>query len=97
MNQILQGWNKVLKDFRHWKMILKYPYCDFDSAVFFANLGNPPNSLVDYYAAGMEQIDAYEEVMYYDNLWELYGGIEKRMKEGDELMKEVDEFLDEKL
>ena len=96
MNQILQGWNKVLKDYRHWKMILRYPYCPFNTCVFFGNLGHPPNSLVDYYVAGMKQLDEYEEVMY-DNLWELYDGIERRMKESDDLMKKVDEVLDEEL
>jgi hypothetical protein len=49
MNNIIQGWSKVIKDFRHWVMIIKYPYCDFDSSVFFGNLARQPNSLIDYY------------------------------------------------
>jgi len=48
MNQILEGWKMVLKDYRHWKMILKSPYDAFDCAVFFGNLSQPPNSLDDY-------------------------------------------------
>ncbi len=48
MNQILEGWKMVLKDYRHWKMILKSPYDAFACAVFFGNLSQPPNSLDDY-------------------------------------------------
>jgi len=45
MNKILQGWKRILQDYRHWKMIIKYPYDAFDCAVFFGNLAEPPNSL----------------------------------------------------
>lgn len=93
MTQILQGWNKVLKDYRHWKMILKHPYCPFDCAVFFGNLGHPPNSLVDYLVAGMKQLDAESAKVLYDNLWELYDEIEEQMDECDKLLNEVDEVL----
>lgn len=48
MIQILQGWKQVLKSYRHWKMILKYPYDTFDSTVFFDNLAQPPNSLENW-------------------------------------------------
>ncbi len=89
MNQILEGWKMVLKDYRHWKMILKYPYDAFDCAVFFGNLSQPPNSLDDYIKE-MKQLDAE---MSYDNLWELYDGIEQRMDETDKLIEEVDEVL----
>ena len=75
MNQILEGWKMVLKDYRHWKMILKYPYCDFDCAVFFGNLAEPPNSLDDYIKE-MKQLDAECEKILYDNLWELYDEVE---------------------
>ena len=57
-------------------MILKYPYCDFDCAVFFGNLAEPPNSLDDYIKE-MKQLDAEYEKILYDNLWELYDGIEE--------------------
>jgi len=95
MNQILQGWKKILQDYRHWKMILKYPYDIFDCAVFFGNLGHPPNSLVDYLIKGMKQLDAECAEILYDNLWELYDGIEERMDETDKLLEEVDEVLEE--
>ena len=71
MNQILQGWKRILQDYRHWKMILKYPYCDFDCAVFFGNLGHPPNSLEEW-VKGLKQLDAECAEILYDNLWELY-------------------------
>ena len=92
MNQILQGWKKILIDYRHWKMIIKYPYCDFDCAVFFGNLGNPPNSLVDYFLKGMKQLDPECEKILYDNLWELYDDIEERMEElGLEVFGDADD------
>ena len=53
-------------------MILKYPYDIFDCAVFFGNLGHPPNSLVDYLIKGMKQLDAECAEILYDNLWDLY-------------------------
>ena len=71
MNQILQGWKKILHDYRHWKMITKYPYCAFDCAVFFSNLAQPPNSLDDWIKE-MKQLDPECEKILYDNLWELY-------------------------
>jgi hypothetical protein len=80
MNQILQGWKMVLKDYRHWKMIIKYPYDAFDCAVFFGNLAEPPNSLDDW-VKEMKQLDAECEEILYDNLWELYDGVEERMEE----------------
>lgn len=89
MNQILEGWKMVLKDYRHWKMIIKYPYDAFDCAVFFGNLAEPPNSLDDW-VKEMKQLDAE---MSYDNLWVLYDGIEERMDETDKLLEEVDEVL----
>jgi hypothetical protein len=92
MNQILEGWKMVLKDYRHWKMILKYPYDVFDRAVFFGNLGQPPNSLDDYIKE-LKELDPDWEKNYYDNLWELYDGIEERMNETDKLLEEVDEVL----
>jgi hypothetical protein len=91
MNQILQGWKMVLNDYRHWKMILKYPYCAFDTCVFFGNLAHPPNSLDDYIKE-MRELDSYEKVMY-DNLWKLYDGIGERINKTDDLLKEVDEVL----
>jgi hypothetical protein len=75
MNQILQGWKKVLKDYRHWKMILKYSYCPFECAVFFGNLAEPPNLFIDYYIKGMKQLDAECAEILYDNLWELYDDV----------------------
>jgi len=74
MNQILQGWKMVLKDYRHWKMIIKYPYDAFDCAVFFGNLAEPPNSL-EGWVKEMKQLDAE---MSYDNLWELYDEVEPK-------------------
>jgi hypothetical protein len=94
MNQILEGWKMVLKDYRHWKMILKYPYDAFDCAVFFGNLAQPPNSLDDYIKE-LKQLDPDWEKNYYDNLWVLYDGIEQRMDETDKLLEEVDEVLEE--
>jgi hypothetical protein len=91
MNQILEGWKMVLKDYRHWKMILKYPYDAFDCAVFFGNLAQPPNSLDDWIKE-MREMTEDERVMF-DNLWELYDGIEERMNETDKLLEEVDEVL----
>jgi hypothetical protein len=89
MNQILEGWKMVLKDYRHWKMIIQYPYDAFDCAVFFSNLAEPPNSLEDW-VKEMKELDAE---MSYDNLCELYDGIEERMNETDKLLEEVDEIL----
>jgi hypothetical protein len=89
MNQILEGWKMVLKDYRHWKMILKYPYDAFDCAVFFGNLAQPPNSLDDY----IKEMKQLEAEMSYDNLWELYDDIGERMDETDKLLEEVDEVL----
>ena len=94
MNQILEGWKMVLKDYRHWKMILKYPYDVFDCAVFFGNLAQPPNSLDDYIKE-LKELDPDWEKNYYDNLWVLYDGIEQRMEETDKLFKEVDGVLEE--
>ncbi len=93
MNQILQGWKKVLKDYRHWKMIIKYPYCDFDCAVFFGNLAESPNSLDDWIKEMREMTE--DEKVIFDNLWELYDDIEERMDETDKLLEEVDEVLEE--
>jgi len=92
MNQILQGWKMVLKDYRHWKMIIKYPYDAFDCAVFFSNLSQPPNSLEDW-VKEMKQLDPEYEKILYDNLWELYDGVEERMNETNKLLEEVDEVL----
>jgi len=92
MNQILEGWKMVLKDYRHWKMIIKYPYDAFDRAVFFGNLAQPPNSLDDYIKE-LKELDPDWEKNYYDNLWVLYDGIEERMEETDKLLEEVDEVL----
>ena len=92
MNQILQGWKRILQDYRHWKMIIKYPYCDFDCLVFFGNLAQPPNSLEDYIKEYKQLDPEYEKIMY-DNLWELYDDVEERMKETDKLLEEVDEVL----
>jgi len=89
MNQILQGWKRMLQDYRHWKLIIKYPYCDFDCAVFFGNLAEPPNSLDDYIEE-MKQLDAE---MSYDNLWELYDDIEQHIDETNKLLEEVDGAL----
>ena len=89
MNQILEGWKMVLKDYRHWKMIIKYPYDIFNTTVFFGNLAQPPNSLDDYIKE-MKQLDAE---MSYDNLWKLYDDIGERMDETDKLLEEVDEVL----
>lgn len=91
MNQILEGWKMVLKDYRHWKMIIKYPYDAFDCAVFFGNLAEPPNSLDDWIKE-MREMTEDERVMF-DNLWELYDGVEERMEETDKLLEEVDEVL----
>ena len=93
MNQILQGWKRILQDYRHWKMIIKYPYCDFDCLVFFGNLAQPPNSLDDYIEE-CKQLDAEYEKILYDNLWELYDDVEERMKETDKLLEGVDEVLE---
>jgi hypothetical protein len=92
MNQILQGWKRILQDYRHWKMIIKYPYCPFDCAVFFGNLAEPPNSLDDW-VKEMKQLDPEYEKILYDNLWVLYDGIEERMDKTDKLLEEVDEVL----
>jgi hypothetical protein len=92
MNQILEGWKMVLKDYRHWKMIIQYPYDAFACAVFFGNLAEPPNSLEDW-VKEMKQLDPEYEKILYDNLWELYDGIEERMDETDKLLEEVDEVL----
>jgi hypothetical protein len=92
MNQILEGWKMVLKDYRHWKMILKYPYDAFDCAVFFGNLAQLPNSLDDWIKE-MKQLDPDWEKNYYDNLWVLYDDIGERMNETDKLLEEVDEVL----
>lgn len=92
MNQILQGWKRVFKDYRHWKMILKYPYDAFDSVVFFGNLAQPQNSLENWIKEMKELDEEFEKVLY-DNLWEFYDGIEERMNETDEFLKEVDEYL----
>jgi hypothetical protein len=92
MNQILQGWKMVLKDYRHWKMILKYPYDAFDCAVFFGNLAQLSNSLDDWIKE-MKQLDPDWEKNYYDNLWVLYDDIGERMNETDKLLEEVDEVL----
>ena len=91
MNQILEGWKMVLKDYRHWKMILKYPYDAFDCAVFFGNLAQPPNSLDDWIKE-MREMTEDERVMF-DNLWVLYDDIGERMNETDKLLEEVDEVL----
>ena len=77
MNQILQGWKMVLKDYRHWKMIIKYPYDAFDCAVFFGNLAEPPNSLEDW-VKEMKQLDPECEKILYDNLWDLYDEVEPK-------------------
>ena len=92
MNQILQGWKRILQDYRHWKMIIQYPYDAFDCAVFFGNLAEPPNSLEDW-VKEMKQLDPEYEKIMYDNLWEIYDGIEERMNETDKLLEEVDEVL----
>lgn len=94
MNQILQGWKMVLHDYRHWKMIIKYPYCAFRCAVFFSNLAQPPNSLDDWIKE-MKQLDPECEKILYDNLWELYGDVEERMNETDKLLEEVDGVLEQ--
>jgi hypothetical protein len=91
MNQILEGWKMVLKDYRHWKMILKNPYDAFDCAVFFGNLAQPPNSLDDWIKE-MREMTEDERVMF-DNLWVLYDDIGERMNETDKLLEEVDEVL----
>lgn len=41
----------------------------------------------------MKELDSDWEKNYYDNLWELYDGIEERMNETDKLLEEVDEVL----
>jgi hypothetical protein len=92
INKILQGWKRILQDYRHWKMIIKYPYCDFDCLVFFGNLAQPPNSLEDYIKEYKQLDPEYEKIMY-DNLWELYDDVEERMKETDKFLEEVDEVL----
>ena len=92
INKILQGWKMILHDYRHWKMIIKYPYCDFDCLVFFGNLAQPPNSLEDYIKEYKQLDPEYEKIMY-DNLWELYDDVEERMKETDKFLEEVDEVL----
>ena len=92
MNQIFQGWKKMLIDYRHWKMIIKYPYCYLDNIFFFGDLGHPLNSLEDYIKE-VKRLDLDWEKNYYDNLWELYDGIEERMNETDKLLEEVDEVL----
>jgi hypothetical protein len=77
MNQILQGWKMVLKDYRHWKMIIKYSYDAFDCTVFFGNLAQPPNSLEDW-VKEMKQLDPECQKILYDNLWELYDEVEPK-------------------
>jgi len=69
MNQILQGWKRILHDYLHWKMILKNPYDAFDCAVFFGNLAEPPNSLEDW-VKEMKKLDPECQKILYDNLWE---------------------------
>ena len=86
MNRILQGWKSILQDYRQWKMIIKYPYDAFACAVFFGNLSEPPNSLEDW-VKEMKQLDPEYEKILYDNLWELYDGIEERMNKTDEFLK----------
>jgi len=78
MNKILQGWKKILKDYRHWKLIIKYPYCDFDCAVFFGNLAEPPNSLEDWMKE-MREMTEDEKVMF-NNLWDLYDDVDEVLK-----------------
>jgi hypothetical protein len=73
MNKILQGWKRILQDYRHWKMIIKYPYDTFDCAVFFGNLAEPPNSL-DNWIKEMREMTEDEKVIF-DNLWEIYDDI----------------------
>lgn len=77
MNQILEGWKRILQDYRHWKMILKNPYDAFDCAVFFGNLAEPPNSLEDW-VKEMKQLDPECQKILYDNLWELYDEVEPK-------------------
>ena len=84
MNKILQGWKKILKDCQHWKMIIKYPYCLFDCAVFFGNLGHPPNSLEDWMKE-MREMTEDEKVMF-SNLWQLYDDIEEHIDETNKLL-----------
>jgi hypothetical protein len=60
MNRILQGWKRILHDYRWWKYVISHPYCDVDCAFFFGNLGEPPNSLDDYIKE-MKKIDEVEE------------------------------------
>ena len=79
MNQILQGWKGILQDYRHWKMIIKYPYCDVNCAFFFGNLGQPQISLDDYIKE-YKQLDAEYEKILYDNLWELYEEVDEVLK-----------------
>ena len=73
-------------------MIIKYPYDDFDSGVFFGNLAQPPNSLEDW-IMDMKELDAETQKILYDNLWELYDDIYERIDKTDEFLKEVDEYL----
>lgn len=77
INKILQGWKRILQDYRHWKMILKNPYDAFDCAVFFGNLAEPPNSLEDW-VKEMKQLDPECQKILYDNLWELYDEVEPK-------------------
>jgi hypothetical protein len=84
MNKILQGWKKILKDYQHWKLIIKYPYCDFDCAVFFGNLAEPPNSLEDWMKE-MREMTEDEKVMF-NNLWDLYDDIEEHIDETNKLL-----------
>lgn len=48
MNQILQGWKRILHDYWYWKMIIQYPYDVSDRSIFFSNLGKPQISLEDW-------------------------------------------------
>ena len=87
INKILQGWKRILHDYRHWKRIIKYPYCAFDCAVFFSNLAKPPNSLEDYIKK-CKQLDLDWEKNYFD-------GVDQRMNETDKLLEEVDGVLEQ--
>jgi len=73
MNKILQGWKRIAQDYRHWKMIIKYPYDAFDCAVLFGNLGQPPTSLEDWIKEMREMTE--DEKVIFDNLWEIYDDI----------------------
>lgn len=94
INKILQGWKMILHDYRHWKMIIKYPYCAFDCAVFFSNLAQPPNSLEDYIKE-YKQLDPDWEKNYYDGVDQRMNETDKLLEEADKLLEEVDEVLEQ--